>query len=87
MMKKTQSYRLSEEEKEELERIADTMKIPTGQLVAVLVESFIASKNKYGKQVFYPPEFHTFESIKIQEEIDERDRLDPANESSRQKAG
>ncbi len=69
-MKKTQSYRLFEEDKEALERVAAGMKIPAGQLVAVLVDAYIEEKKKYGNQVFYPPRFHTFESIKIQDEID-----------------
>lgn len=66
----TQSYRLSENSKETLNAIAESMKIPAGQLVAVLVEAFIEEKKKYGNQVFYPPRFHTFESIKIQEKLD-----------------
>lgn len=86
-MKKTQSYRLSDSEKEELERIAESMKIPAGQLVAVLVEAYIESKNKYGNQVFYPPKFHTFESIKIQEDIDAKVGIDSANTEYEKKAG
>lgn len=66
----TQSYRLSENSKNALNEIAKRMKIPAGQLVAVLIEAYIDEKKKYGNQVFYPPKFHTFESIKIQERID-----------------
>ncbi|MDF7809670.1 hypothetical protein P4E94_19685 [Pontiellaceae bacterium B12219] len=86
-MKKTQSYRIDEDIKNELEKIAAQMKIPAGQLVAVLVEEYIEAKQKYGNQVFYPPKFHTFESIKIQEEIDSNSDLSEANGSIKQKAG
>ncbi len=66
----TQSYRLTETSKAALNAISGELKIPSGQLVAVLVEAYIEEKTKYGNQVFYPPRFHTFESIKFQEEID-----------------
>lgn len=66
----TQSYRLTENSKAALSAIAEELKIPSGQLVAVLVETYIEEKIRYGNQVFYPPRFHTFESIKFQEGID-----------------
>ncbi|MEE9369361.1 MAG: hypothetical protein V3V05_10950 [Pontiella sp.] len=81
------SVNLTPTDKSDFENIAETLGISAGGLATKLIESYLYSKKVYGNQVFYPPKYHTFESIKIQEDIDERDRLDPANESSRQKAG
>ncbi len=66
----TQSYRLTESSKSALSTIAEELKVPPGLIVATLVEEYIAAKSRYGNQVFYPPKFHTFESIKAQEEAD-----------------
>ena len=64
------AYRLTAEEKKKLENIATETKVPAGQIVGILVSEYIAAKEKYGNQVFFPPKYHTFESIKIQEELD-----------------
>lgn len=75
---------VSDSNKSEFESIADELNLSSAGLAGILIESFLESKKKYGNQVFYPPKFHTFESIKIQEEID---RKDSANSVSEQKAG
>ena len=78
---------VSDSDKREFEDIADSLGQTAAGLAAMLIESYLEERRKRGNQVFYPPKFHTFESIKIQEEIDARNAADPANESSRQKAG
>ncbi|MDF7809668.1 hypothetical protein P4E94_19675 [Pontiellaceae bacterium B12219] len=78
---------VSDSDKEEFEEIAYKLGQTSAGLAAMLIESYLESKRKYGNQVFYPPKFHTFESIKIQEEIDSNSDLSEANGSIKQKAG
>ncbi|QBG46547.1 hypothetical protein EGM51_03730 [Verrucomicrobia bacterium S94] len=75
---------VSDSDKSEFERIASELRLSSAGLAGILIESFLESKRKYGNQLFYPPKFHTFESIKIQEEIDHEDS---ENSVSQQKAG
>jgi hypothetical protein len=77
------AYRLTPEEKSKLESIAKDTKVPAGQIVGILVSEYIAAKENHGNQVFFPPKYHTFESIKIQEEID----ANSGNSNIKQKAG
>ncbi|MGE4489880.1 MAG: hypothetical protein AB7E95_10100 [Kiritimatiellales bacterium] len=73
-MKLTQSYRLSEEDKKALEKLANNMKIPAGQIVAVLVETYIEAKKQHGKKLIWPPEFNYFTNSETEQDAqDKRD--------------
>ncbi len=73
-MKKTQSYRLSEEDKEKLEKVADRLKLPAGQLVATLVQCYI-EQYEQGLNLIWPPKFdyYTYTETKIQQRSQETD--------------
>jgi hypothetical protein len=77
-MKLTQSYRLSEKDKKAVENIAEEMKIPAGQIVAVLVETYIEARQKHGKKLVWPPEFNYFTGETQQATQDKRDALNKA---------
>ena len=73
-MRETKTGRISASitpsDKEEFEAVAFELGVTAAGLAATLLEGYLAHRKKYGNQVFYPPKFHTFESIKIQEEAD-----------------
>ncbi len=77
-MKKTerQAYRIAEEDKVALQKIADIQLVPSGTIVSALVKQYITAVNKYGNKLTWPPEFHTSETLKIQEDIDKRDAFE-----------
>ncbi len=73
-MRETKTGRISASitpsDKEEFEAVAFELGMTASGLAATLLESYLTHRRKYGNQVFYPPKFHTFESIKLQEEAE-----------------
>lgn len=71
-MKKTerQAFRISEEDKKELQEIAVRQQIPSGTIVSVLVTQYIQAVKNHESRLVWPPEFnyYTPHSKTIQEE-------------------
>lgn len=59
---KTQSYRLSEERKEQLELISSRIKIPPSLIVTTLVEQYIDALEEHGDRLVWPPRFTYYEA-------------------------
>lgn len=86
MSKKTAqlAYRLTPEEKVKLEQIATGTRVPAGQIVGILVSEYIAAKEQYGDQLFFPPKYHTFESINLQNSLNRSGQTDSEGSSSKE---
>ena len=78
MSKKTAqlAYRLTPEEKVKLEKIAAETRVPAGQIVGILVSEYISAKEQFGNQLFFPPKYHTFESINLHNPTNRRNQAD-----------
>ncbi|MCF7816823.1 MAG: hypothetical protein K9M54_02975 [Kiritimatiellales bacterium] len=61
-MKKTeqQTYRLSEEEKEALAKIAAEMDMPAASIVGSLASRFVKARKTHGNRLIWPPEFNYY---------------------------
>ena len=83
MSKKTAqlAYRLTPEEKTKLEQIAKETRVPAGQIVGILVSEYISAKEQHGNQVFFPPKYHTFESVNFHSTLDKHEQPNANNDS------
>ena len=81
-----QTYRLSEEDKIALAKVADDIGIPAASLVGTLASRFVKAREELGSRLIWPPEFNYYPagSKSIQEDAN---KSDLANESSVKKAG
>ena len=62
IMKKTerQAFRLSEEDKLALQKVADRQQIPPGTIVSALVAQYVQAIKKHGQRLVWPPEFNYY---------------------------
>ena len=80
-MKKTQtqSYRLSEQDKQRLLTVADTQKTEPAKLVSTLIEQYLDAFEQHGKRLVWPPEFNYFTNPETEIEAQtKRDALEKA---------
>ncbi len=63
-MKKTerQAFRISEEDKIALQKIAERQQIPSGTIVSALVAQYIQAIKTHGNRLVWPPEFNYYSS-------------------------
>jgi hypothetical protein len=83
MSKKTESvgFRLTSEQKTEFDSVAEDLGITPGSLAGSIIIRYLKARKKHGDQLFFPPSFHTYETIMIQHENEEDARFDLADES------
>jgi hypothetical protein len=68
------AFRVSPEEKTEIEEIATQMKTTAGALASALLEEFVSAKKKHGKRLIWPPEFNYFTNSETEQDAqDKRD--------------
>lgn len=60
------AYRLTDDEKIAITRIADEFKMKPAEIVSILVAQFIDARQKHGKHLIWPPEFNYFPDIETQ---------------------